>query len=796
PNQRNQLAGLLAEHRAYFPNLADQADRYIDLFPVHPYVIDVFERLPYFENRGIIGFTVDNVKPILNQPAPVFVAYDKVFDLINKTHEVRNQPGVDQVVRVVETLLGKANLLDARIREDAQRLVKALAVLRLLGGDKPLGATSQELADTLFITPSRKVVVDPNMARDHIERVMKNLRDVTVGQYIQYAQGRYSLDLEKTEDYDAEIDRKAQAAVMGHDDEIERAFREWAAGELGVGGQTSHIPGKGVYSDTAPWQTHKAFRSGLLVIGRADDAPSLAVGDYRFVLQGPVPGKSLGRQDEVVLGLEYTDELVKLLIRARAAQMLAQERVYPKVTAKLANDALADFQVKYLAALYESGTATYRGHKTPLKQLPARRQLNTLADMVDHVKGELLDAFFAERYPSYPILRTQVTAANLESEMARTLQSLDSMATKQIDQNSRGYLESLGAMADGHFTASASPACQLILKRIDENDATGKLTPVDDLARELVQAPWGLPKPMVQMLLGALLFNGYLVFVRQGGARLHAADIGPFIKNGLSAMADIVYVERDKDINVEAIAGLFEVLGLHAGYIRDKESRSDAVKELRLKGASLKEALQTLRPGLGDALAQAASIPKAPWQTIQELLNGLAWLDKPAATFADASQVSHLAKLDATPEYRATLKARLADLETLRTFLDDWAAGGLAAGIRRMLESVAVLPKIEGLVTLADAATITDLRRIATESEAIYIDPKQLLKADQRRPLRGKIEQFRPKYDQLYFGLHRRLVGEGAAWGDLAAVRKSTRFTALASLKSLPFISPAEFNLI
>jgi hypothetical protein len=796
PDQRKQLAGLLAEHRTYFPNLADQTDRYMDLFPVHPYVIDVFERLPYFENRGIIGFTVDNVKPILGQPAPVFVTYDKVWDLINKTHEVRNQPGVEQVVRVVETLLGKANLLDSRFREDAQRLVKALAVLRLLGGDKTLGATSQELADTLFITPSRKVVVDPNMARDHIERVMKNLRDVTVGQYIQYAQGRYSLDLKKTEDYDAEIDRKARASVIDHEDEIERAFREWAVGELGLASLTSHIPGKGVYTDTAPWPSRKAFRPGLLVIGRADDAPTLVSGDYRFVLQGPVPGKSLSRQDEVVLGLEYKDELISLLIRARAAQMLSQEKVYPKVTAKLAADALAEFQTKYLAALYESGSASYRGHKTPVKQLPARRPLNTLADIVDLVKGELLDGFFAERYPSYPLLRTQVTAANLESEMARTLQSLDSMATKQIDQNSRGYLESFGAMADGHFTASASAACQLILKRIDENDATGKLTPVDDLAREMVQAPWGLPKPMVQMLLGALLFNGYLVFVRQGGSRLHAADIGPFIKNGLNAMADIVYVERDKDINVEAIAGLFEVLGLHAGYIRDKESRTEAVKELRLKGGSLKDALQTLRSGLGDALAQSASTANVPWQAIQDLLNGLAWLDKPSASFAEASQVSHLAKLDPTPEYRATLKARLADLETLRSFLDDWAAGGLAAGVRRMQESVAVLPKLEGLVTLGDGATIADLRRRASESEAIYSDPKQLLRADQRRPLRGKLEQFRPKYDQLYFGLHRRLVGEGAAWRDLAAVRKSERFTALASLKTLPFISPAEFNLL
>ena len=138
-DQELRLRGLLADHRAYFPNLADQTDRYVALFPIHPYVIDVFERLPYFENRGIIGFTVQNVQPILDQPAPIFVTYDRVYDLINATHEVRNQPNVAKVVKAVQTLESKADLLDARYRGDAYKLIKALAVLRLLGGEQGAG---------------------------------------------------------------------------------------------------------------------------------------------------------------------------------------------------------------------------------------------------------------------------------------------------------------------------------------------------------------------------------------------------------------------------------------------------------------------------------------------------------------------------------------------------------------------------------------------------------------------------------------------------------------------------------
>jgi hypothetical protein len=793
-DQRMQLGTLLGEHRQYFTNLAIELDTYVNLFPIHPYVIDVFERLPYFENRGIIGFAVSNVKPILGQPAPIFITYDRVFDLINATHEIRNQPGVAEVVHVVQTLQSKADLLDARYRDDAHKLIKALAVLKLLGGEHVNGATSQELANTLFITPPGRLVVEPEMARDNIERIMKNIRDVTVGQYIAYGEGRYYLDLTKVDDYDAMIEKKAQAAV--DPTEVERAFRDIAAAELCYKEQKPLIAGLSVYADTAPWPSHKAFRPGVLVIGKRDDGANLVHGDYRFVLQGPVPGKGGQRQDEVILAVEFSHELVTLLTRVRAAELLAQEGVHKKVMTRLAKEAADKFQDEYLAHLLAHGYALHGGHKTDLTSLPARRPLNTLVDVVDHVKGELLDAAFAEKYSNFPVFRTLLTAANLESEMTRALQSLDRLATQQLDLNSRGYLESFGALKDGRFSASNSPACRLILERVEANDAAGKVTPLDDLVRELAQAPWGLPRELVYLLLGALLFNGYLVFVRHGGARLHAGDVSPLLKTGLSFFDDIRYLERDKDIDVEGVAALFDLLGLQAGLVRDKESRAEAVKLLRLRGGELREELAGLRQGMGGVIAEAASFPDVPWLAIQERLGRLSGLDGPLATFANASRVADLGKLDTAPASRETLQTRLADLETLSEFLSDWRDEGLAAGLKRMGEALRVLPQLDSLADEAGQATIAELRRIADDSRAIAADERGLLRSDLRRPLKGKLEQFRQKYDQLYYSLHRRTVGEDAPWSQLESLRHNPRYLALGRLKSLPFISPAEFNQV
>ena len=96
-------------------------------------MIDVFEGLPYFENRGIITFSADNVKLILDQPAPLFITYDRVYDLIDAIHEIRNQPTVAEVIKVIQALQSKIDLLDARFREDAKETYQSPGSAQIAG---------------------------------------------------------------------------------------------------------------------------------------------------------------------------------------------------------------------------------------------------------------------------------------------------------------------------------------------------------------------------------------------------------------------------------------------------------------------------------------------------------------------------------------------------------------------------------------------------------------------------------------------------------------------------------------
>lgn len=797
-DQRLQLQGLLGDHKTYFTNLAEKLDNYVDIFPIHPYVIEVFEQLPYFENRGIIGFAVDNVKPILNEPAPKFITYDRVFDLIDATHEIRNQPTVRPVINVVHSLAPKIDVLPERYRADAQRLIKALAVLKLLEHGAVNGATAQELANTLFIIPPGKLMVDPDMARDNVERILKNVREVTKGQFISYDGDFYFLDLEKVTDYDAEIDARIASWGEGTS-QIARAFNNLVADELSVSTQKPLIAGKQVYADSAPWPDHNSFREGILVIGDPQDGDQLQHGDYRLVLVGPVASPTAQiRQDELRLQVSFDDQIVSSLRRMAAAAELAAENAKErkKAFSDVAKEAQSRCADLYLKKLLAEGIATMGGSSTPVNELHTTRPVNILAAAIDFIKGELLSDVFKNKYPNYPSFRTRVTAANLESEMSRAIASLEKATLFGMDLNSRGYLEALGATnKEGQFSSRKSAAAQIVLSSVTENDKKNKVTPLEDILRALQSAPWGLQKPLTLFLVAALHSNGELILVRAGGKGIHAGAPESNLKAGLEFFDDIRYLERDRDINVEQVGRLFEVLGLQKGLVVDKDQRNEAVKKLREKGLEIYSQLQDVTGDFNRARQQEKPLTEIPWLSLESMHANLTGLRTQVDSWRNASKVTDLGKLPQDDTDLDVAASGLTVLEQLRAFLADYHAY-VFEGIRYMQQATTHFEQLQEHAEPGESQTLKDLARIYSDSRDILIDQKALLVDDRRRPLKGKIEQFQSQYQPLYYKLHERVVGDQAVWEQLDGLRQSDRYQSLGKLKTLPFFSNAEFDQI
>ena len=204
-NQMMELRKQFSQIESYFSNLAIEQDKYVRLFPVHPYVIDIFSILPFFEKRGIIQFLSREIKNMMDMEFPQFITYELIYDNIERVQVVKNHPDVRPVVDAVDTLKTKIDLLDSKLRSTASKLVKALAILNLAKSSTQNGATPQELANTLFIIPSNKILSPV----DDIERTLDKLRKVSDGQFINKSNdGLYYLNLQEQKDYDIVIQNR------------------------------------------------------------------------------------------------------------------------------------------------------------------------------------------------------------------------------------------------------------------------------------------------------------------------------------------------------------------------------------------------------------------------------------------------------------------------------------------------------------------------------------------------------------------------------------------------------------
>ncbi|MDR1721818.1 MAG: DUF6079 family protein, partial [Methanobrevibacter sp.] len=116
-----------------FNNLSAEEDKFINLFPVHPYVIEVFSKISFFENRSILQFISKEIEKILDKDFPEFITYDLIYSsMIESEHEIKNKEEVKPVTDVVNSLKDKVNTIDPKYKKNANRLIESLAIKNLI----------------------------------------------------------------------------------------------------------------------------------------------------------------------------------------------------------------------------------------------------------------------------------------------------------------------------------------------------------------------------------------------------------------------------------------------------------------------------------------------------------------------------------------------------------------------------------------------------------------------------------------------------------------------------------------
>ncbi len=776
--QREQLRNLLSKYGEKIPQVQHKMDQFIELYPIHPYLIQIFNRLPYFERRGVIQFTMDKVKDILDEEFPLFITYDRIYDEIASKHMIKTLDEVTPIINAVITLSSKIELLRISMHADAEKVIKALAVLKLYSKTTNNGATPEELANELL------VIDDKFTNADRIKLILSKLREVTDGQFIAKTKNDYYyIDFDHDIDYDVVIQRKAENLYDGAEDEellniIKRNFELESNSELDR-----------VFSDSGYWKDKKSFRLGFFIYDDHSSNVKLGEGDFNFVFVSPYQDRSKLKSgsDAAFLNINYDEKLDELLKKIAAISSLKKSGSYPKnIMDGKQRDYIYEVEDRLLDVLINSRIEN--GGKYETTGHLFAQEPDNLTEYYYEVKPALFNKHFTEKYPQYPDLVNRLSPANIQGEVERTIKDIFTGGEQVVVSNSQNLLSALSLLdKDNYLDTSDSKYAKVVMNVLEEND--GKNIKVDEVIKKLSAKLFGLDKELVYLILIVLTYNGEINMKQRGGRTITASDLNQLFSTGLNKFKDIPYLSLETEFPVDDIIKLFKVLDLPVGYVRNRNDRPKAVKEFKDKVIDIQEKINDV----DNKLKKLKNKPN-DFININALLRKREGLENiPMGKFNLVNTIADFKKIKLDKFELEKFEIGLKFLVNLLDFLNDFEKNiydnyNYVAGSLKFVKEHPLF---------FDDGDISDLEELAQSCEELIDadDLMPLIEYEQRRILKGKIEQYKMKYKLIYYRQHRKKVGADVNWDRLEAIKNDKEIERLNMLKSVrSVINASKYN--
>ena len=290
--QQARIKEYLTPFARFYGHMNERMDEYVDLFPVHPDYIDTFERVTAIEKREILRMLSLSMKRLLGQELPTdhpgLIAYDSYWSTLRENPSFRAVPDIKAVIdcsQVLESRIDQAFTRPA-YKPVALRVIHALSVHRLTTGDinTSLGATAEELRDGLCLYQPGIEDLGGDPADDllsQVETVLREIHRTVSGQFISSNPDnrQYYLDLKKTDDFDALIEKRGETLDAT---QLDRYYYDTLRRVMECTDETS-VTGYRIWEHEIEWRERKAARQGYLFFG-APNQRSTAVPPRDFYL--------------------------------------------------------------------------------------------------------------------------------------------------------------------------------------------------------------------------------------------------------------------------------------------------------------------------------------------------------------------------------------------------------------------------------------------------------------------------------------------------------------------------------
>ncbi|MEH2331136.1 DUF6079 family protein [Nostoc sp.] len=603
-DQLTKIREHLTPFAKFYGNMNERMDEFVRLFPIHPDYIDTFERITVAEKREVLKTLSLTMRKLVSQnmpqDAPGLIAYDSYWDTLKENPSFRAVPDIRAVIDCSQVLEGRIRQALTRpiYKPIALRIIAALSVHRLTVGDiySPLGATPDELRDSLCLYDPVVAELGGEPADDllsQIETVLREIYKTVSGQFISSNTNnrQYYIDLKKTDDYDALIDKRAESLDSS---QLDKYYFLALQQVLECTDQT-YVTGYRIWLHELEWTTKKATRQGYLFFGapneRSTAAPSRDFYLYFIPPFDPPLYKKEKNADEVFFELAKPDDTFRQNLNKYAAALdlgstssgQAKRSYEDKAKGFLRN--LVNWLQEHMTTAFE---VTHQGKtKSFLEWMKGVKAASgaraNVRDILNTISSGCLAGHFTDQAPEYPTFNVLITSANRSQAAQDALRFIKGSSKTQ---QAIAVLDALELLDGDKLDVHSSKYAKYILSLLQQKGSGQVLNRVEIIQDVLgleYMAPgqYRLEPQWVVVLSGALVYNGDIVLAVPGN-KFDANNLDTLVTTSVEELINFKHLEQPKDWNLPALRALFELLGLTPGMAQlITQGQAEPVQELQ-----------------------------------------------------------------------------------------------------------------------------------------------------------------------------------------------------------------------
>ena len=596
PEQKAMIRQHLEKFSGQYGGMSSKMEDFVDLFPIHPSYIDVFNKIYVIENRHILKNISMTIKDIFDEQvpedAPGVISFDDYWPAIKSNGLLKSDVTISRVVGAsgqLEEIIDRS-FAKAAYKPMAKQIIYALSVHRLTtnGLDVQFGLTAENLKDDLCLylpMPEQ----DADFLLGAVNATLKEIMKTVSGQFIIHneSNNQYYIDVDKVVDYDERIKQKAS---MMAESELNRYFYtvvygclEWDAKE--------YVNGFKIYQYDLNWDSHNIFREGYLFMGLPGER-STAQPERDFYIHimppfGDVSADTHNLDDEVYFYFRGNDDFkedLRLYAAANAQADISEGKDKDAYLGKAA--ILRKKLIKYLSE--NKNTCFNVTYKCQMRQLieVLKGKYNrdmTFKDTIDLASSICLDEYFGTIYPGFPVMKTKITRKN-QAENVRA--AFDYFAGRK-NQQATLMLQSFGILDGDKIRPEGSKYASYYIDMIKKLQPQGVLNysdifqPANDNMFE--DKEFRINFLLTPIIFLSLVYAGHAVITLKDGSIITASTLDKVPKTSVLDLYEFKYLSRPAQISMAELKKLFEVLEINPALMDNPNDREKGVTELLQK---------------------------------------------------------------------------------------------------------------------------------------------------------------------------------------------------------------------